>query len=165
MTAGAAICVRVLHARDPEVGELGARLRIEHHVRRLDVAVDDAGVVREVERVAQLGHDAHGFLQVEALVRVEEGLEFLALDELHDEVGDFAFLAEVVHLDDVRVVQPRDRLGLAHEPHRVILGRVLVEVALQDRLDRHAPAQARIDALVDDAHGALTERALDVVAA
>ncbi len=62
------------------------------------------------------------------------------------------------------MIEPRDGLGLAHEPHRVILGRVLVEVALQDGLDRDAPAQAGVDAFVDNAHGAFTERALDVIA-
>jgi len=37
-------------------------------------------------------------------------------------------------------------------------------VALEDGLDRHPAAEARIDAFVDDAHRALAEDALDVVA-
>ena len=156
--------VDVLHARDAEVGELGARLRIEHHVRRLDVAMDDAGVVRELERVEQLAHDAHRFPDVEALVRVEEVLQLLAADELHHQVGDVAFLGEVVHLHDVRMVQPRDGLRLAREPHRVVLRGVRIEMALEDRLDRDPAIELRIETLVDDAHGALAERALDVVA-
>ena len=157
--------VGVLHTRNAEIGELGARLRVEHHVGRLDVAVDDAGAVREIERVAQLAHDAHHLLQLKSLVGVEEGLEFLALDELHDEVRDVAFLAEVVDLDNVRMVEPRDRPRFAHEAHRVILGRIFVEVALEDGLDRHPASEARILALVDDAHRALADRALDAVSA
>ena len=51
------------------------------------------------------------------------------MNSMH-EVGDVAFLAEVVHLDDVRVVQPADRLRLAHEARRIVLGERLVEVAL-----------------------------------
>ena len=117
--------------------------------------MDDAGVVREVERVEQLAHDAHRFLDVEAFVRVEKVLQLLATDEFHDEVGDVAFLGEVVHLHDVRVVEPRDRLRLAREPHRVILGGVRVEVALEDGLDRDPAIQLRVDALVHDAHRAL----------
>ena len=147
--------VAVLHARHAEVGELGARLRVEHHVRRLDVAVDDARVVGEVERVEQLAHDAHRFLDIEALVRVEEVLQFLATDEFHDQVGDVAFLGEVVHLHDVRMVEPRDGLRLAREPHRVILGGIRVEVTLEDGLDRDPAIQLRVDALVHDAHRAL----------
>jgi hypothetical protein len=133
-------------------------------LRMVLIAMDDAGVVREVERVEQLAHDAHRFLDVEALVGIEEVLQLLAADELHHQVGDVAFLGEVVNLHDVRVVEPRDGLRLAREPHRIILGGVRVEVALEDGLDRDAAVQLRIDALVDDAHRALTERALDVVA-
>ena len=126
--------------------------------------MDDPGLVREMERFAQLAHDVHGFFDVEALVRVEEVLEFLALDELHDNVRDFAFRAEVVHLHDVRVIQPRDRLGLAVETHRVFLGGVLVERALQNRLDRDLAVQSGIHARIDDAHRALAKDGLDVVA-
>ena len=126
--------------------------------------MDDAGLVREVERVAQLAHDVHRFLHFEALVGVEEVLELLALDELHHDVRDVAFFAEVVHLHDVGMVQPRDRLRLAHEPHRVFLGGlVFVERALQDGLDRDLAVQPGVHALVDDAHRALAEHTYDVV--
>ncbi len=140
-------------------------LRVDHHVRRLDVAVDDARRVRELERLAQLAHDAHALLQVEALVRIEEVLELLALDELHDEVGNFVLLAEVVDLDDVRMVEARHGLRFAHEAHGEVLAGVLVEVALEDGLDRHRAAEARVHAFVDDTHRALAEDALDVVPA
>src|SRR6185436_1288935 len=156
--------VRVLDSRYAEVGELGARLRVEHHVRGLDVAVDDARVVREVERIEQLAHDAHCFLEVEALVRVEEVLQLLAANELHDQVGDVAFLGEVVHLDDVRMVEPRDGLRLARKPHRVVFRGIRVQMAFEDGLDRDPAIEFRVDTLVDHAHGALTEHALDVVA-
>ena len=60
-------------------------------------------------------------------------------------------LAEVVHLHDVRVVEPRDGLGLAHEPHRVFLGGlIVVQVALEDGLDRDLAVQLGVHALVDD---------------
>ncbi len=154
------------HARDAEVRELDSRLAVEHHVGRLDVAVDDARLVRELQRVEQLAHDAHRLLKLEALVGVEEVLELLALDELHDDVGDVALLAEVVHLDDVRMVQPRDRLRLAHEPHRILFGRrLVVEVALEDGLDRDFAIEPRVQALVDDAHRTLAEHAGEVVPA
>ncbi len=119
----------------------------------------------EFQRVAQLAHDAHGLFEVEALVGVEEVLEFLAADELHHEEGDVALLAEVVNLDDVGMVQPRHGLRLAHEPHREILGRILVEVALEDGLDRHPPVEARVHPLVNDPHRTLAQDAFEVVPA
>ena len=40
-----------------EVHQLDAAFRRDHHVLRLDVAVDDAGTVREGERVGELHRD------------------------------------------------------------------------------------------------------------
>lgn len=41
-------------ARDAEVGELGVTRRVDQHVCGLDVAMDHARLVREVERIEQL---------------------------------------------------------------------------------------------------------------
>src|SRR6059036_3167132 len=131
---------------DPRLGRrVAIKTILKSHLDE-DTAKDySMRFVREAQAVARLNHPN--------IVQVYD----------FGEEGDIAYLAEVIHLHDVRMVEPRDGLGLAHEPHRVILGRVLVEVALQDRLDRDAAAEARVDALVDDAHGALAEGALDVV--
>ena len=51
------------------------------------------------------------------------------LDELHDQVGDVAFLGEVVHLHDVRVVQPPDGLRLARELRGIAARRLVVDAA------------------------------------
>ena len=126
--------------------------------------MDDPGLVGEVQCFAQLAHDVDGFLDVEAFVRVEEVLEFLALDELHHDIRDFAFGAEVVHLHDVGVVQPRDRLGLAVESHRVFPGGVLVEGALQDGLDGDLAVQPGVHPRIDDTHRTLAEHGHNVVA-
>ena len=96
-------CVRSVSVifATPKSISFARALHVEHHVRRLDVAVDDAGLVRVVERAQQLAHHAHELPRLEAHVAVEEVLQILAADELHDDEGDLAFLAEVVHLHDV----------------------------------------------------------------
>ncbi len=126
--------------------------------------MDDPCFVCEVKRLAQFAHDVDGFLDVEALAGVEEVLEFLALNELHHDVRDFALGAEVVHLHDIRVVQPRDRLGLAIETHRVLARRILVERALENGLDCNLAMQSRIHTSIDNTHGTLAQYGLDVVA-
>ena len=53
----------------------------------------------------------------DTFARVERGLEFAAADVLHDDVGDLAFLAEIVDLDNIGVIQARNGLRLPREPH------------------------------------------------
>ncbi len=155
----------VLDAGDAEVGELDVPLQVEHDVRRLDVAVHDTGVVREVERIAQLAHDVRRDVQLEAFLAVEEALQFLAADELHDQVGEVAFLAEVVDLHDIGVAQPRGGLRLADESRRVVPRSLVVDGIPADRLDCHPALQLRVESLIDDAHRTLAEHALEGIPA
>src|SRR6185503_18955088 len=130
-----------------------------------DVAVDDAGLVRVIERAQQLAHHAHELPGLEAQVAVEAVLEVLAADELHHDEGDLGLLAEVVYLDDVRMVEARDRLRLLAETHRILARDLLVEVALEDGLDRDRAVQLRVERLVHDTHGAAADLAAELVAA
>ena len=87
--------------RQTEVEELHSRLR-EHHVARLQVAVDDSLPVRLVERVRDLDSEAKHLLRRESSPG-EAILERLPLEELHDEVLDPAFAPDVVERADMRV--------------------------------------------------------------
>ncbi len=51
------VCSQADHLGDAEVGDLHPALFVEQDVFRLDVAVDDALVVGELERFADLRHD------------------------------------------------------------------------------------------------------------
>jgi hypothetical protein len=53
----------ILDAGDAEVGELDAPARLDQQVGRLDVAVDDALLVRVVERAEQVADDLQRLLQ------------------------------------------------------------------------------------------------------
>jgi hypothetical protein len=139
--------------------------RVEHHVGRLDVAVDDARLVRQLERIEELAHQAQDRPEVEPLLCMEVILELLALDVLHDDVRELALGAVVVHLHDVRVVQARHGAHFALEAHGIVLGGRLVEGAGKDGLDRHPALEPRVEAVVHEAHGAFPEHALDLVAA
>ena len=63
--------------RQPEVGEVGA-VAVDEDVLRLDVAVDEPGAVRGVERVRDVGEQAERALRLE-LAAVGEALEVGAL--------------------------------------------------------------------------------------
>ena len=53
---------------------------------------------------------------VERAVVAHERLEAQPLNVLHDQVQDLPVLAQVVHADDVRVVEGARGAGLAEEP-------------------------------------------------
>src|SRR4029079_8143740 len=144
---------------------LHASLGIEEDIGRLDVAVDDAGAVRGVERAQELAHHAHDLPRLEAHAAVEALLQVLAPDEGHDDERDLALLAEVVHLDDVRMVEARDRLRLLLEPRGILARRLLVEVALEDVLDRYRALKLRVERLIHLARRAARDPPLQLVAA
>ena len=150
---------------DAEIGEFGVAAGIDHDIGRLDVALDDARLVREVERIEQLGHEAEYRREVERVLGVEVVLELLALDVLHHDVREIAFGAEVVHLHDMGMIEPRYGAHFALEAHRILARGGPVERARKDGLDRDPAVQGGVQAVVDQAHRAFPEHALDLVAA
>ena len=133
--------------------------------------MDDAALVRVLERVEDLHHDALDRRQREALVRLEVVAQLAPADVFHRDVGDRrpAFgdriLAVLVDGDDVRVVEPPRRLRLALEAREDLRRLVAVQALGADGLDRDAALDEGIEPLVHDAHRALAELAPDDVLA
>ena len=121
--------------------------------------MDDAGVVRELhgagEHFNQLG-GAGGRPRVagEALGQAA------AVHELERQVRVPVRLADVENLDDVRVLERRDRFRLAAEP--LPLGRPGVRAG-QDHLERDRAVQVEVPGLVHDAHAAAADLVNDLV--
>jgi hypothetical protein len=135
----------------------------EPDVRRLDVAVDDAGLL---ERLAQGLGDRLGDLQRpgdrQRRPLLEVGLERLAIDVLHDDEEVAGRLAAVEDADDARRGEPGGEARLAEEA----LGDagLLAEVRVEE-LDGDVEVEVAVAALVDDAHAALAEAAFELAPA
>ena len=71
------------------------------------------------------------------------------LDEFQDEIRQAAVFADLVNLDDVRVLHPGERVGFGEESSPT-LG-VGVDTGEQE-LDRHDPGWISLPGAVDDAH-------------
>ena len=129
-----------LHARDAEVHDLHLALARDHHVRGLDVAVDDALRVRDRRGPARSAAPARPTASSVGRRPLARNVgERPALDELHDDVLRVAVGAGVVDADDVRVVEPCRGLRLAAEPRDE--PRVARELREQD-LDRDGAVRA-----------------------
>src|SRR5205085_11733542 len=113
---------------------------------RLNVAMDDAGVVGELKRLANLGHDGQrlfGGKPARALDLAEVG----SIHELHDEVMEFSSLAEIVDRYDVRMHEPGQRPcftvdsfgksgGAGHTRRQDFQGDEAIQSALAGLIDR-----------------------------
>ena len=100
--------------RDAEVDELRDRVVAQQHVGRLDVAVDHPVGVRVVERSAELARHARHPPRAQRAV-AQRGRERLTGHVLHDDQHALVVDRGVVDRHEVRVVQRRAELRLAHE--------------------------------------------------
>ena len=85
-----------------EVGDLHPARFVQQDVLRLDVAMNDALVVRELERLANLRHDGQRLARRQ-LALGQQVPQCHPIDELHQEVVKSLGLAEIVDGHDVRM--------------------------------------------------------------
>jgi hypothetical protein len=152
--------------RQPEVEQLRdwrpgrARAR-EEDVGGFEIAMDDAGPVRLVERVSDLDRDPQRVVDVER-AKFQTSLERFALQELHDQERPAVLVPDVVERADVGMIQLRDRPRLAVEPFAKL--RVGGQRFGQD-LDRDDAIEPRIASLIDLAHAARSDGGENLVRA
>lgn len=143
--------------RDAEIEDLHPD-RGEEHVRGLDVAVDDPRGVGRGQGVRHAGAGRGGLVPGQRPPG-QAGRQGLAVQQLHDDVGDAPVLAVVVNAGDVRMVESRGRLRLLAQPLRVTLR----PSPLRD-LDRDGPIEDGVGGAPDDRHAAGVEGPLQAVA-
>ena len=153
---------------DAEVHHLDRARLGQHDVGRLDVAVDDAGLVAVAERVEYALGQLERPLRQDLAAVAQHVAQRRALDQLHHDVGDrgpgerIGLLAGVVDRDDRGVVEPGGRLRLAAKTG--LEGGVDRQVGAE-LLDRDRAAQPAVDRSTDLGHATATEQLSELVAA
>ncbi len=135
-----------------------AAVRGEEEVRRLHVAVDDAGVVQRGEPLEEVEGEVDGLGCGQRPTPKARG-ESLAREQLHHDERLALVLADFEDRAEVRVADPRRRARLAQEaPSRRVVR------ALQ-HLQRDLAPQLLVLREVHAAHAALADEADDAIAA
>jgi hypothetical protein len=153
------------HLREPPVQDLDLAVLAEHDVGRLQVAVEDAARVREVDRLRDLQQDLHEAgegvagrrLRVASAQPGEDVRERAAAHVPHRAERSTVVDDERVEGDHVRVLE------LAQDPHLVEEARAAARVVALDHLQRDLAAERRVPRDEDGAHPALGEELHDVV--
>ena len=100
--------------RQPEVEHLDRAVRRDLDVGRLEIAMDDALLVRGVERVRDLPRDRQRLVERQRPLRHAIG-ERLAFDQFQHQRVDAVAVFDAVNRGDVRMVQRGEQPGLALE--------------------------------------------------
>ena len=148
---------------EPEVGQVdllvGGR-SADQDVGRLDVAVHQSALVRRVEGRRHRAHHPLDPVETE-LAPVDDLSQVRAWHVTHRQIEDAVVLAAAVDRDDVGMLERRRQPGLRLEAgHGVRVLRVLG----RDDLQCDRALELRVGGLVDQAHPAAVEDAIDAVA-
>ena len=141
-----------------EVEHFGVAVGRDHDVVRLEVAVDDAGLVRAGQGVADLDQDVEH--RAEVAVAGDAVAQGFPGHEFHGDVVALLVAPELVDVEDVRMVERRGRLCLALESRDGAA--ILREIFRQD-LDGHVALQARVVGTINLAHAARADPGGDLV--
>jgi hypothetical protein len=121
--------------------------------------VDDALVVRRLERVGDLACDGEGFFE-RRRSESQPRREGFAFDELEDEEPGPARFFEAVDASHVRMIQRGENLRFTLEP-RDSIG--VGQRQVRERLDRHVAPEPRVAGAIHLAHSARADRREHVV--
>ena len=151
--------------RDAEVHQQRMVLRIDHDVRRFQIAMDDAGFVRGGEAGGDLTGEQQHARQRQPRFALQQGRQVGALHVLHRQIERALDFAQVVDADHV---------GMGHLPRQLQL---TLEAILElpelgargggvdaNQLERDGGAERFVPGLVDRGHAAGPEQPDDGVA-
>jgi hypothetical protein len=157
--------LRIELLRQAEVRHLRAPVRREEDVRGFNIAVHDALLVRDLQRIADLRDELERHFR-RAFARFDRIAQVAPLHELHaNKQVVVPGVAAVIDAHDVGVRERGHGIRLALE---ALLEREVVRhvrAALREDLDGDRASQRHLQSLVNRAHAALAEKALHDVAA
>jgi hypothetical protein len=152
---------RVHQFRDAEVQNLHAAIASEEQVLGLQIAMDDATVVRRREALRDL-HGVVGRLALRHRAVPETLAQRLAFEQFRHDVQHGALAPDVVHDKEIRVVERAGGPGFRLEAADAI---GITGSGCRQNLDRHIAAKPRVAGPVHLAHASGADQGRDFVGA
>ena len=122
-------------------------LGVEQNVARLDVAMQDAALMRVMHGAGETGNDLCGLSQPNRFA-TDKLIELAALFQLHAEVARSVAFADFVNRDDSGMLQSRDRFRLATKPLQV---RLTCAMPKPNDFKRDPPVEAFLTRAINNA--------------
>lgn len=110
--AGTGQTLTVRRLRDAEVGQQNAPFDIDQDIMRLDVAVNGALRMGVVECISDWRNDADRHCQTERAAFADNRVQRSSANIFHGDVSQTVRFANVVHGDDIRMAEIRNRYRL-----------------------------------------------------
>src|SRR5207249_2873515 len=144
--------------RDPEVRHHWLTL-VEHDILGLDIAMDDAASVREVEGRGDRAGNAQGLVEWQLAFALQALAQALALDVRHHVIEEAICLPRIDQCQDVRVLKLCREADLSKEP----LGAQDSRQLGAEHLERDRAVVLEIASEIDRGHPTAAELTLDRV--
>ena len=148
---------------DAEVHHAQLAVIQQHNILGLDIPVHDAVGVGMLQRLEDLGDEVHGLPAGKLAAPLVEVLpQGHAVHILHDDILQIIVHRDIVHLDDVRVIQQRDGLGFVLEAADQLF---VIKKLFFQHLDGDLVAGADIAAFINIGHAANADQTFNQIAA
>ncbi len=147
--------------RQAKISDLDPSLGIEEAIRRFDIAVNDAELMRLLKPLDHVEDLRDRLVRGERAVIFDEGLERLAGHQLHDDVRTTRLLVGPQNEHAARMFDRAGQAALLAEPFD---GVPRGDVLGRDQLQGHPTAPVRVLRLEDGSHAAAAEPANQPVA-
>ncbi len=131
-----------------------------HQIVRLDVTMNESGLVCRSQTVTCLDRDLTRFLPVDLLSTLDKVADAPAADHFHHDVIRVTFFGDVKNRHHVGVIQFSGRACFRKKTLERF--RLLRNFRRKD-LDRHFPLDHRVEAEIDGGHPALPQLSFDFI--
>jgi hypothetical protein len=154
MSVGRSFSCASHRLRQPEVEHLHRAVLADFDIRRLEVAMDDALLVRHLKRVRDLARDDERLVERNRSLR-NALRERRPLDELHHEGSHVAGVFQTINRCDVGVIQRRQDVRSALKPSQPI---GIVQERLGEHFQRDVTVQLGVAGSIHLSHTACAEQ-------